>query len=377
MSPSPVSPLSVAIDATAAASARPTGVGRAIAELVAGLRAAPPGGAELEVVYRLSRWRRRAHFLPPPARLFHERLSWRLASRVQVFHGPDARLPRFSGPRFVATVHDFSARNPDFATERFLALREGHWRAVAERATAIVTYTEAIKREVVHTLGVPAERVAVVPLAAAVAAPDPKALQAVRSKVGTDPFVLVLGEVSARKNTLGALLAFERAQLGPRTKLVVVGPDGRGADAFSLSPRRVALGERVLRLPYLPGAEVEALMSEARALLFPTRYEGFGLPVLEAFAHGVPVVASRDPSVREVAGGACWHADADDVEELAEALRQAVADGPARAARIAAGRLRAEGFTWSRSAARLWEVYRAVAEGRPAARAREEPTCSR
>ncbi|MEZ6185436.1 MAG: glycosyltransferase family 1 protein [Planctomycetota bacterium] len=369
--------LSVAIDATAAASAHPTGVGRAIAQLVAGLRAAPPADAQLEVAYRLSRIRRRAHFLPAPATLYHERLSWRFAKRTRVFHGPDARLPRFGGPRFVATIHDFSARHPDFASERFRRLREDHWAVAAQRASAIVTYTEAIKREVVGTLGVPAERVAVVPLAPATAAPEPRALQAVRSRIGTDPYVLVLGEVSARKNTLGALLAFERARLGPHTKLVVVGPDGRGADAFQLSPRRVALGSQVVRLPYLPDAEVGALLAEARALLFPTRYEGFGLPVLEAFAQGVPVVASRDPAVLEVAGGAAWHADPDDVEELAQALNQAVADGPARAARITAGRLRAAGFTWDRSAARLWAVYRAVAEGRPAARARQETPCSR
>ena len=368
--------LSVAIDATAAAAARPTGVGRAIAELVAGLRAAPPAGSELEVVYRLSRWRRRRHFLPPPAGLFHDRLSWRLAQRVQVFHGPDARLPRFNGPRFVATIHDFSARRSDFAKERFRQTREAHWQGAAERAAAIVTYTEAIKREVVESLGVDPQRVAVVPLAPANAPPTPQAIQAVRSKVGTDPFVLVLGEVSARKNTLGALLAFERAQLGPRTKLVVAGPDGRFGEPFYLSPRRVALGDRLVRLPYLPAAEVGALLTLARALLFPTRYEGFGMPVLEAFAQGVPVVTSDDPSVLEVAGGAGWHADADDVEELAEALRQAVAEGPAREARVTAGRLRAEGFSWARSASKLWDVYRAVAAGRAVA-APQESSCSR
>jgi alpha-1,3-rhamnosyl/mannosyltransferase len=358
-------PVRVGLDASAAATPRPTGVGLAIAHLAAALREAPQ--VELEVVYRLSRLRRRRH-VPGPRLPFHPRLSRLLARRLDVFHGPDARLPEFRGPALVATVHDLSARRPGFASDRFRATREAHWEAVRERADLVVTYTHAVREELIEALGLPGDRIGVVPLAPTRAlAPPPldEARSVTARRVGDRPYVLALGELSARKNTVGALEAFAAAGLDDAA-LVLVGPPGHGAEAVEPAVARLRLGGRVVRPDYLPARDVAALLSQARALLFPTRYEGFGMPVLEAFRAGVPVVGSTAAAVVEVAGGAALHADPDDADALGDALRRVVRDEVLRADLIGRGRSRLADFTWERSAAGLVAVYQAAHEGRPA-----------
>lgn len=370
-------PLRVGIDATAAAVPHPTGVGLSIAHLLRALRAEAPGlGLEPLALYRWSRLRRRRWFLPGPWRAFHERWSWLLARRLDVFHGPDARLPRFRGPALVATVHDLSARQPGFSTDRFRRLREAHWAGVVQRAARACTYTAAVRAEVARELSFPPERIDVVPLAPTDPPPEPAlaaAREAMAARLGGQPYVLFLGERSRRKNAAGAALALEAA--GPALAghaLVMVGPPGHGAEELAPLLARPALRERVRVLEYLPAAEVCAALEGAAALLFPSRYEGFGMPVLEAFRAGVPVVASTDPSVREVAGGAALHAHADDHAGLGQQLTRLVEDGALRAETIARGRARAAEFTWRRTARCLARSYLAAA-GRPVPREEASP----
>lgn len=371
--PPPDRPLRVGIDASAAAVPRPTGVGLAIARQCAALR--DRSDISVEVLYRLSRLRRRRHFLPGRSRFFADSWTPGLARRLDVFHGPDARLPSLRGPALVATIHDLSAQH-GYSTARFRRTREAHWRRVRERARLVVTYTQAVREELERVLGIPGERVAVVPLAAAadVSHELPAVARArVAAWVGEGPYVLCLGELSRRKNTVGALEAFAAAGL-VRHRLVLCGPEGYGAEAVEAAVGRLGLVGRVVRPSYLPSAAVASLLRGADALLFPSRYEGFGMPLLEAFRAEVPVVASRAPALLEVSAGAALHADAEDAVGLGAALREAVDPG-ARAERVARGRERARAFTWERTAARLSEVYRAAAEGRPAPATCSEAAC--
>lgn len=366
MSESPESrPLRVGFDASAAAVPRPTGVGLCIGELVRSLQARPE--LRLDVLYRLSRVKRRRHFLPGRSKLFHSRWSLLLAKGLDVFHGPDTRLPRFEGPALVATVHDFSALQPGFASERFRATREAHWEEVGARADFVVTYTEAVRGEVHRELGIPLERIAVCPLAPTrqTLGASPGAIEAARTQhTGGAPYVLVLGELSARKNTLNAVRAFAAADLDDH-RLVLVGPRGHGADDLEAELSRLNIGERVIRPDYLPASEVAALVGGAAVFFFPTRYEGFGMPLLEGFAAKVPVVIGDAASVVEIAGGAARSAPSEDVEGLATALRELALDSELRAQYVLAGQKRLTSFSWEASAERLAEIYRAAAGRAP------------
>lgn len=364
--------LSLGLDLTCAATPRPTGVGLAAAHLGRALR---EDAAALGLDVRLlCRWTRRhaqaAALAGAPVTRFDARLSLLLGRRLDVLHGPDARLPRLGGPALVATVHDLSARRPGFAPDGFRRTREGHWRDVAARADVVVTYTRAVADEVAAGLGVQRERIAVVPLAptGGLVPPPPAERQAVvRRLTGGRPFVLALGERSRRKNAAGAALALAAAgpALGDHA-LVLVGPRGHGNEEVDAALARPDLRGRVVVTDYLPRAEVAALLAEAAALVFPSRYEGFGMPVLEAFAAGLPVVASSDPSVVEVAGGAALHADADDPAGLGAALARVAGDADLRADLAARGRVRVAAFTWAGAARALATVYARARAGAPA-----------
>jgi glycosyltransferase involved in cell wall biosynthesis len=363
MSESLDSPLRVGFDASAAAVPRPTGVGLGIGELARAL--GERAGLELEVLYRLSRAKRRAHFLPGPSRLFHSRWSFLLARSLDVFHGPDTRLPEFRGPALVATVHDFSARHPGFASDRFRATREEHWRRVQAQADLVVTYTEAVRDEVHRELGIPLERIAVCPLGPtrqSLGATEEETRAAAERHAGGAPYVLVLGELSERKNTLNAVRAFAASGLEDH-RLILVGPRGHGAEG--LEAEVASLGERVVRPDYLPSAEVAALLRGAQVFFFPTRYEGFGMPLLEGFAARVPVVIGDAASVVEIAGGAAKSAPSEDVEGLGRALQELSLDPQERERYVSLGQQRLRDFSWRASAERLHEIYRAAATRAP------------
>ena len=374
--------LRVGLDASAAAVPQPTGVGLAIGELVAALRGRSE--LDLEVLYLLSRLKRRRHFLPGSRRLFHERWSPLLARRLDVFHGPDTRLPRFRGPALVATVHDFSARQPGFADARFRATRERHWAEVAARADLVVTYTGAVRTEVHTALGIPLDRIAVCPLAPTrqTQGAEPARVDRARDRYADGrPYVLVVGELSARKNTLNAVRAFASSGLDQHC-LLLVGPDGHGASEVEAEVARLGLRERVRRPAYLPAPELAALLAGASVFFFPTRYEGFGMPLLEAFAAGVPVVCGDAASVLEVAGGAARSASSEDEFALGQALAEVAHDEALRAELSAAGRARLERYSWAASAERLAAIYRAAATRAPLAPelqrgAEEASPCSR
>jgi glycosyltransferase involved in cell wall biosynthesis len=365
--------LRVGLDASAAAVFDPTGVAAAIRSLALALRdVAASEDLSVETLYRLSRLKRRSTFLEG-GRLFHDRFSLLLARRLHVCHGPDARLPRLRGPKLVATIHDLSVRkDARFSTSGFRSTRERHWEDAARRADALVTYTDAVRREVARELSFPIERIAAVPLAPTkeAAPPPPDEVRACLERLGLGGgHVLVLGELSARKNTAGAVRAFRRARetssAARSTTLLLVGRDGFGAEEVRAEVAAAGLGESIRLLGWLPSRDLAAVLASASVLLFPSRSEGFGLPLVEAFRALVPVLASRDPALVEVSGGAAIHEEADDVDAIAASLARLLEDGERRRELVARGRERVAAFSWERTARSLAQVYRSVARGAP------------
>jgi glycosyltransferase involved in cell wall biosynthesis len=248
-------------------------------------------------------------------------------------------LPPLPRPPAVVTVHDLSFERDPSVMSRLdrLTFRAVVPRAV-RRAARVITVSQRTKDDLVRLYRVKPAKVVVTPNGVdPVFAPAPDG-------GGNGGYVLFVGAIQARKDPLAALAAAEAAGL----PLVAAGPEREPALAEELRSRGADLRGYVAR------DELVELYRGAVALVLPSRYEGFGLPVLEAMASGTPVVATADPALREVAGDAAVYAARD---ELGEALRRARIE---RARLVAAGLARAQTFSWAAAAKRTADVYREV-----------------
>jgi glycosyltransferase involved in cell wall biosynthesis len=234
---------------------------------------------------------------------------------------------------------------------------------MARASNAIVTPTESVRREVCERLGVAASRVFAVPEAARACFTPLKfdETESVRLRVGAGrEFLLAVGTIEPRKNLPALVEAFEevlRVRASSQLRLVVAG--GRGwmsapvFEAFEKSSARASL----VLAGYLGDEDLRALYSSCRAFVYPSVYEGFGLPPLEAMSCGAPVVAGRTPAVSEVTAGAARLFNPRDPSELARALVELLDDEAARRELSDAGLRRAAQFSWERTARMTLEVY--------------------
>jgi glycosyltransferase involved in cell wall biosynthesis len=349
----------VALDATPLLGPR-TGVGSFCAGALAALAARP----DVEVRAFAVTWRRR-HLLagelpagasavenPMPARPLH--LAWRHASvppvewwtgEVDVVHGTNFVVPPARRAARVVTVHDLTTvRFPELCDDSTRRYPELVRRAVA-RGAWVHTPSQHVADEVVELLGAPPARVRAVAHGIR---------RWARREHGNQPpvahrYVLALGTVEPRKDLPSLVSAFDRVAPGdPDLRLVIAGPDGWGVDALERAIRSSPVADRVVRLDLLARAEVFA---------YPSVYEGFGLPPLEAMAAGVPVVATSTGALAEVLGDAALLVPVRDPGELACALDTALHHEATRKELVEKGRDRASLYSWEACAEGLTRMY--------------------
>ena len=366
----------IALDTTPLLGPR-TGVGRYVASLSRELGAAAGRhGDEVLGIAVTARGRGAlAEQLPPgvravgppvPARLLHRlwaRAEWPpvtlLSGRTDLFHATNFVLPPTGRCAGVVTVHDLSfLRRPGTVTPAARAYQELVPRSI-RRARSVLTPSAAVADEIAEAYGLPADRIAVTHLGVddswfGAQPPDPD----LRSRLGLpERYLVFVGNLEPRKN-LPLLLEAYRCLLDAEPDapgLVLVGPAGWGP---ALDLRGLPDGA-VVFTGYLEEHEVQAVVSAAEALVYPTAYEGFGLPPLEAFACGTPVIASDLPVIREVVGddpATATLVPVGDAAALAAALldRARGADPPRAAA---ARRARARQFTWTTTAEATRAAY--------------------
>ncbi|MCC6828164.1 MAG: glycosyltransferase family 4 protein [Novosphingobium sp.] len=248
-------------------------------------------------------------------------------------------------PRHVCVIHDAAIyRYPEHFSKPYVAAHSLIERMLARRAT-IATVSEFSRGELAECLKLPRERIVVAPNSAdhLDASPDFSIIE--RLGLGTAPFFLTIGNLTRNKNLKVAVEAL--AQVPGDARLVVVGRIDQGVFATNVPEA----SSRVILAGRLSDEEVTALMRHARALVFPSLYEGFGIPPLEAMFNGCPVLASTAPAVQEVCADAAGYFAPHDAAALAALMRDVLADGGAwRAAMLEAGKRRVAQYHWSDSA---------------------------
>ena len=299
--------------------------------------------------------------------------QWRIPRAVarsgaDLLHEPHYVLPPLTRARTVVTIHDcIHLRFPEYLPGRAAhAYARTMIRMAARKADRVLTVSEASKRDILHYTGVPPEKVIVIHngLDARFAAPpDAEAVERVRQRFQLDqPFVLYVGNIKPHKNLTRLIAAFAAMrEAGPEgLKLVVIGDETSKHPGLRQAVHRHRLDKHVRFFGFQPAATLVIFYRLARAFVFPSLYEGFGLPPLEAMANETPVVTSNVSSLPEVAGDAALLVDPYDVASIADGLRRAVTDEALRQQLIARGRTRAREFSWTRAASATLEVYRQV-----------------
>lgn len=301
-----------------------------------------------------------------PARVVRELwargASWPRAEHwtgpVDVVHAlnyvaPPARVP------VIVMVHDLTfVRFPELCTPDTLRYGGLVRRAVRDGAV-IHTPSEFVAGEVRDEFGVEPDRV--VAIHSGLPAVTGGTAAAGAALAGGSRYVLALGTVEPRKNLPGLVRAFSAiAAEDHEVRLVVAGPDGWDQEQFAAAVARSPSRDRIVRLGYVTSEARRDLLAGATVFAYPSRYEGFGLPPLEAMAVGVPVVAGRAGALPEVLGDAALLVDPADDGELARALTGLLSDQSARDDLVVRGRARAARYTWNATAARVAELYRSL-----------------
>ncbi|WP_199423595.1 glycosyltransferase family 4 protein [Actinotalea solisilvae] len=278
-----------------------------------------------------------------------------LVPGADVVHAATWAVPPTRRP-LVVTVHDVAfLHDASHFTPRGNAFFRRSLERVRAEADAVVVPSQATADDCV-AVGLPAGDVHVVPHGATVPDVRPDEVTALRERFGLErPYVLWCGTLEPRKNVPALLRAFAEARRGD-VDLVLVGPSGWGDQAGAAGAAQA--DPRVRLLGPVDRRTLHAAYAGALAFCFPSLREGFGLPVLEAMSHGVPVVTSAGTACAEVAGDAALLADPRDADALARALREAC--GPSHDDLAAASVERARAFSWPEAARRTAEVYASV-----------------
>lgn len=307
-------------------------------------------------------------FVPGKAKIYGAREHWeigRLARGADLLHCPHYNAPCFYRGRFVVTIHDLThlahrdylPNRAAYVYARFVLAR------AASRSKIIITDSQFSKKAIQERLRVPAHKIRVIYLGL----PDGARTSSVSlnlhrlGEMGIKrPCVLFVGLLKPHKNVQGLIRAYARLSQDARNRfqLVIVGKKDRSYPDLERLRREMSLEQRVVFTGYVSDTDIESLYAAASLFVLPSFNEGFGLPVLEAMAHGVPVIASNRASLPEVVGTAGLLVDPTDPEALASTMERALSDEALRRKLIDGGRERVKLFSGRQFALQHLEVYR-------------------
>jgi glycosyltransferase involved in cell wall biosynthesis len=288
--------------------------------------------------------------------------------RASLFHEPHYVLPPLTPCRSVVTIHDcIHLRFPQYLPSRAAhAYARGALWAATHKSDRILTVSEASKRDILDYFHVPEQKIDVIYNAIDERFNEPPAPDDIeRVKVRyqlNDPFVLYAGNIKPHKNLERLIEAFHmfRRPMFEHVKLLIIGDEISKYATLRRAVHRLKLHKHVRFFGFVPDQTLAALYRLAAVFVFPSLYEGFGLPPLEAMASGAPVITSNVSSLPEVVGDAAVLIDPYDPEAIADAMRRVLSDEALRQQLKERGLVRARHFSWDRSVRRVHEIYQEV-----------------
>jgi glycosyltransferase involved in cell wall biosynthesis len=336
----------IALDATYSIDARPSGIAIYSRELMAGL-AAQERGHEFLHCYRPKQWRKaprplasnvRNRLLLPPLRTFS----------ADIYHALNQRVDKRPAKKVISTFHDLFVMTGDYSSAEFRQRFTEQARGAARLSDLIIAVSEFTKRQVEELLGFERSRIRVVPHGVRAPASIPA--------TSREKMILFVGALQRRKNVERLVAAMD--YLPADWRLVLAGsPAGFQADRILEQIAQSGRREQITVTGYVPPNELEQLYWRASIFAFPSLDEGFGIPVIEAMAHGLPVVTSNRSALAEVGGGAALQVNPEDTGAIAAALSLLIDDAPLRNELAHAGLKHAGQFSWERSVRETWTVY--------------------
>ena len=348
--------MKIALDATYSLDRHLSGVGVYSREILFGLARAHPE-AQWLFCYRPHRF----------LRSFSDRLPANTARRLlgenhgpsaDLFHGLNQRLGAARYRRRVTTFHDLFVISGDYSTPEFRERFTAQARTAAERSDLMIAVSAFTAAQLEQLLRVEPARIRMIPHGAR---PVPIPSSAVLpSCVSREPIILSVGAIQRRKNISRLVEAFEQMAAGQSEagwKLVLAGSFGFDSEAARQRIERSSRKQDIQVLGYVSDSQLEELYQRASILAFPSLDEGFGMPVLDAMARGVPVLTSNVSAMPEVAGDAALLVDPMDVRSIADGLCRLAADSNLRARLAQKGIARAKKYTWEKSVEATWRVY--------------------
>jgi glycosyltransferase involved in cell wall biosynthesis len=285
--------------------------------------------------------------------------------RARVLHGVHYELPLTARVPQVVTIHDLTmVTNPEWHEARRVAWFRWAMSRSLRHAARVLCVSATTARDLATALDVAPDRIDVTPLGTDLAPAGPPAVAAVRARLGLrGRYVLGLGTLEPRKDLPTLVAAFATLAGEIPHDLVLAGLAGWGSGEVAAAVKASGVRDRVRLVGYVPEEDKAALFTGADVFVYPSRYEGFGLPVLEAMACGTPVVTTTGGSLPEVAAGAAALVEPGDRDRLAGAVRRVLTDGETRALLTERGRTRAAELTWTRCAELTAAAYRRAAAG--------------
>lgn len=340
--------MKIALDATYSQDLNPSGVGVYSRELLSGLTQQNPE-VDWRFLYRPHRIRRALKHPISPAvtrGLLLDRALWR---SIPLFHGLNQRLPLSRFPRQVTTFHDLFVLTGDYSTPEFRKRFARQARHAAVNSDHMIAVSQFTKDQLVSLLNADPLKITVVHHGVKL----PRLPTAAREKI-----ILHVGAVQKRKNLIRLIQAF--ASVPQDWRLVLAGSNGYGSAQILHTVNSSPARDRIVVSGYVDELQLSNWYAKASIFAFPSLDEGFGMPVLEAMAAGVPVLTSNTSSLREVSGDAALLIDPRDHDELSKELIRLCSDEHLRRDLAIAGTIHAASFSWETAAQKTFDVYRSL-----------------